>query len=332
MDLKDVKIFIGPVSKNIVDTVIDLIIKEDYKIGLIPSRRQIDWNGGYVNNWNTKTFSQYILDHLPYEKLDNIIIERDHGGIGQGINSDNGTISYYKDALNFPKSTTNIIHVDPWKYYNNFRNSINETIENIKFINMINPYCFFEVGTEESIYQFDESMLNNMLKTLKIELGKTFDKIKYCVIQSGTGLKETKNVGEFDLNRLKNMIKICNNYGILSKEHNGDYLTLDDIKLKFDNGLSAINIAPEFGVYETEILLENMKDYQIDKFFNICYNSNKWCKWVDEDFNPDENRIELMRICGHYQFSDKNFLKMKLNLDNLIKEKLYIKIKNMCEL
>ena len=25
-------------------------------ITLIPSRRQIEWNGGYVNNWTTESF------------------------------------------------------------------------------------------------------------------------------------------------------------------------------------------------------------------------------------------------------------------------------------
>ena len=33
---------------------------------LIPSRRQIEYNGGYVNNWSTKEFSDYIKKRSKY--------------------------------------------------------------------------------------------------------------------------------------------------------------------------------------------------------------------------------------------------------------------------
>jgi hypothetical protein len=136
-----------------------------------------------------------------------------------------------------------------------------------------------------------------MLNYLKCELSNDlFNKIAYCVIQSGTKLQGTKNVGIFDEKRLEKMLKICNKYNVLSKEHNGDYLTPKQIKLRFNSGLSAINIAPEFGVYETDILLEYMDDEQKSKFFNICYNSNRWQKWVDSKFNSLADKNELIRI------------------------------------
>ena len=322
MNLENVKFYIGPVSKNIVDTIIDFSIKENYKIGIIASRRQIDWNGGYVNNWKTETFIEYLIDRK------NMIIERDHGGIAQGNYHDNGTISFYVDAKRF-----DIIHIDPWNHYkNNLEGGINETIDNIKFINSINDNCLFEVGTEESICYFDDIKLDFMLDKLKNKLGELFNKIVYCAIQSGTNLKGIKNTGTFDQNRLKKMLNVCDKYGLLSKEHNGDYLNLNDIKTRFDIGLSAMNIAPEFGVFETNILLENMTEEQKDKFFNICYESNKWRKWVDLDFDPFNNKIELIRICGHYQFSNPKFLEMNINLDNIIKNKLYLKLKKLSEL
>ena len=52
MNLKDVKLFIGPVSKNVVKSVIKYCNNNNKKIGLIPSRRQIDYNSGYVG-WKT---------------------------------------------------------------------------------------------------------------------------------------------------------------------------------------------------------------------------------------------------------------------------------------
>ena len=56
----DVRIFIGPMSKNIVDSVIDFSEKNNLRLGLIPSRRQIEYSGGYVNSWKTDEFIQYV--------------------------------------------------------------------------------------------------------------------------------------------------------------------------------------------------------------------------------------------------------------------------------
>ena len=46
------RLFIGPMSKEIVDAVIDF----PWPLGLIPSRRQVDHESGYVNGWVTETF------------------------------------------------------------------------------------------------------------------------------------------------------------------------------------------------------------------------------------------------------------------------------------
>lgn len=319
--MKEAKIFIGPMSKNIVKAIIQYCNDTDDKIGLIPSRRQIDYNGGYVG-WNTKEFVTYVK-----LRTDNIIIERDHSGIGQGEIFDTGTASQTVDA-----KYMDIIHIDPWKIYDKYEDGLHTTIDDIKYINALNNDCLFEVGTEQSIRKFEVDEFEKLLSDLQQKLGDLFNKIKYAVVQSGTELKGTKNIGIFEKDRLKKMIKICENFGLLSKEHNGDYLQPEDIKKRFDLGLSAINLAPEFGVFETDIILEHLTNQQKEKFFNLCYKSNKWVKWVDRDFNPFENKTELMRICGHYQFASKEYEELNLDLDNIIQEKLYIKIKKMNKL
>ena len=58
----DIKFFIGPMSKNIVDSIIEFQIESKNKVGLIPSRRQVDYEGGYSNNWTTKGLSNYAND------------------------------------------------------------------------------------------------------------------------------------------------------------------------------------------------------------------------------------------------------------------------------
>ena len=77
--MNDMKYFIGPMSKNVVDTIIEFCNQTNNRIGLIPSRRQVEWDGGYVNNWTTKNFSEYVT-----RKSNLITLQRDHSGPGQG--------------------------------------------------------------------------------------------------------------------------------------------------------------------------------------------------------------------------------------------------------
>ncbi len=95
-DLENIKLFIGPMSKNIVDSAINFCNKYNVKLGFIPSRRQIDFDSGYVNNWTTRTFTEYIKS-----KTNNIVLERDHGGPLQGQDLDDGNASFFQDANHF---------------------------------------------------------------------------------------------------------------------------------------------------------------------------------------------------------------------------------------
>ena len=113
------------------------------------------------------------------------------------------------------------------------------------------------------------------------------------------------------------MIKITKSWNLLSKEHNGDYIPVDLIKEKMNLGLDSINIAPEFGLIETLSYINEGID--IDKFWEICYNSKRWEKWVNSNFNPFLQKEELIKICGHYVLSNPEFLKIKPNINSQIK-------------
>ena len=303
------KIYVGPMSQNVVDAIKEFSNKTGHKIGLIPSRRQVEFNGGYVNNWKTKDFSKYAK---------NLFLTRDHAGPNQGYNNDDGFDSLEKDCKYF-----NMIHIDPWKKYPLFDEGIEWTAKMIKYCHSLNPELEYEVGTEESIRKFEVEELDMFLFTLKKLLTtQQFNKIKYLVIQSGTSLEENKNTGEYDKQRLKSMIKVVKKYNLLSKEHNGDYLSTKCIKSKFKLGLDAINIAPEFGLIETLSYIEAGID--IDKFWKICYDSKRWEKWVGKDFNPKKQKLDLIKICGHYVFATKEFKKIKPN----IKRQIKLNIKN----
>lgn len=309
------KIFLGPMSKNIVDTVIDYSNEFKFPFTFIPSRRQVEYNGGYVNNWTTESFVNYVKTKGKY-----IFVERDHGGPGQGTNMDDGIVSFKEDC-----KYMDIIHIDPWKKYSNYNDGLNETIKALNFCYNENSKLNFEISTEQGIRKFEvdelERFILDLQKSLKPEV---YNKIKYFVVQCGTGLLEASNIGHYEKNRLKKMVELCKKYGFISKEHNGDWVSIDLMREKFELGLDCINVAPELGQIETKALLKEIKKIEniekrnelFENFFQICLNSKKWVKWVSKDFKPEENKEKLINICGHYVFSYPEFQKIKNQLPN----------------
>ena len=317
---------IGVMSKNIVDECINYANNFNVNIAFIPSRRQVDNDGGYVNNWTTETFSYYVRS-----KTSNIILKRDHGGPHQGKCIDDGIVSLYNDCIYFDS-----IHIDPWKIANNFYDGCLLTKDLIKFCHNKNKNIWFEIGTEQSIFHYESDQLYDLISYLKNNLSSgEYEQIKYGVIQSGTSLKENKNTGSYNNQRLVDMVSICKKFGLLSKEHNGDYLPLQLIEEKFYYGLDAINIAPEFGQIETKTYLDEVRYSSLfETFFDICYSSKKWEKWVDKSFNPFINKERLINICGHYVLSTDRFVneiknQVRYDIDNLIRDNIRNKLNEL---
>ena len=321
------KYYIGPMSQNVVDCVIKH--GQKHSIGLIPSRRQVDFSGGYVNGWNTETFSSYVK-----KKNSSVLLCRDHGGAEQGQVSDDGNKSFETDA-----QYLDLIHIDPFRVSETIYQAAEKTADIIEKIFEVNPNIMYEVGTEEAIFKYQPEDLNWMLGYLKIRLRiEYFNQIKYAVVQSGTrlDLATRTNIGNYNNTRLQNFIEIVKNFDLMSKEHNGDYLTDSfDVEVRFASGLDAINIAPEYGQIESEFYLEMCsKDNALfEQLYEICYNSGKWKKWI-----PDVSRVsksQIIMTCCHYILSDKSFIgNIKShfpNADKLIQKRITSKLKLLNE-
>lgn len=317
--MKNPKIFIGPMSKNIVDSIIKYSNENNCPLGIIPSRRQIENSGGYVNNWTTEDFVKYVKS-----RSENVLLVRDHCGPDQGDLSDNGIDSFDVDCKFF-----DVVHIDVWKKFKEYKAGLNATINFIKRGYSINPDLLYEVGTEEAIRPFSVEEIDMLISDLKNNLeNELYSKIKYVVVQSGTALLGNKNIGEYRSDKLIRMIDTCNKHGLVSKEHNGDYLEDVILNNKFRNGLDSINIAPEFGQIETRIILDEIKGNSIlfNEFYNICYDSKRWVKWVSKDFDPEKNKEDIINISGHYTFSDSRFLEMKKSFSPDIDERIKLAI------
>jgi len=327
--MKNARYYIGPMSLNVVDAVIDHSSKAP--IGLIPSRRQVDYSSGYVNNWNTANFADYVRSRSL-----NVSLCRDHGGPLQGSTEDDGLVSILHDA-----ESLDLIHIDPFKQEKDMQKAALVTVELIQQAYKRNPNVFYEVGTEEAIRKYEPEDLQRFLSIVRSNLkDHEYQQIKYAVVQSGTGLDlaARRNTGEFNQKRLEAFVMTCKPFGLLSKEHNGDYLIEHrQLAPRFDVGLDAINIAPEFGQIETEWYINTCKkdEQTYETLFGICYHSGKWKKWVNQHNEKQLTKDSYVWMTVHYLLSDPKFTqhikRLFPNADSEIKQMVNHRLDSLYE-
>ena len=331
---------VGPMSLNCVDATIELANEYETPIMLIASRRQIDseeFGGGYNNNWKKNDFAKYVIDH---DKKGKILLARDHGGPWQNTKEKEAKLSL-RQAMESAKSSYRvdleagfqIIHIDPSVDIHSSPN-VDEVLDRIF---ELYEFCYsqaqkmhkeiiIEIGTEEqngSTNSQDE--LDYTLNTVQQFCKKNhLPNPSFVVIQCGTRVMETRNVGSFDSPirvaheipaeiQLPKMIEICNRYGIFMKAHNTDYLTDEALQWHPKLGIHAANVAPEYGVAETRAfisLLENngLSDLA-ERFLKLSYDSNKWDKWMLK--NTSATDTDRAIIAGHYVFSKPECIEIK---------------------
>jgi tagatose-1,6-bisphosphate aldolase non-catalytic subunit AgaZ/GatZ len=349
---------VGPMSKNCVDATIELADQYKTPLMLIASRRQVDseqFGGGYVENWSTKQFADYVRSK---DINQNIILARDHGGPWQNELEKSQNMNL-KDAMQSAKDSYradidagfHMLHIDPSVDIHSQPN-IDQVLERVyelydfcwSYAQEKNQDIIFEIGTEE------QSGSNNSQEELEYTLEnmrKFCKKNKmpfpsFVVIQAGTRVMETKNIGSFDSPirianelppeiQIPQMVNICHKHGIFMKEHNTDYLSTESLRWQPRLGIHAANIAPEFGVAETKAFIDILKESGhtdlLDEFLKISYNSMKWKKWMLKD--TDANDTDRAIIAGHYILSSNEFIELKAkasskinNLDSLLKSKV----------
>lgn len=341
---------VGPMSVNCVDAAIDLANEHEVPILLIASRRQIDseeFGGGYVNNWTTAEFADYVIDR---DKKGKILLARDHGGPWQNTKEVSANLSLRR-AMESAKSSYSadiqagfqVLHIDPSVDIHG-QPDIDEVLDRVFDLY---EFCWsqaqqhrkeviFEIGTEE------QSGSTNSQEELDYTLAAVQQFCKknklpqptFVVIQCGTRVMEARNVGSFDSPirvadelpaeiQLPKMIEICNRYGIFMKEHNTDYLSDAALQWHPRLGIHAANVAPEFGVSETRALISILESSGLEKtaekFMQIAFESHKWDKWMIQNTSATDRDRAI--IAGHYVFSKPECIELKAEASEHLRQK-----------
>jgi len=353
---------VGPMSLNCVNAVIELANEHLVPIMLIASRRQIDsenYGGGYANNWTTEKFASYVIDN---DKNGRVLLARDHGGPWQNESEKLDGLSLRR-AMESAKSSFRtdiesgfqILHIDPSVDIHGVP-TLDEVLDRIF---ELYEYCWaqaqrlgvnilFEIGTEEQSGSTNtQEELEYTLKSMRRFCDRNrLPFPSFVVVQTGTRVMETRNVGSFDSPirivdelpaeiQVPKMVEICNRHQIFMKEHNTDYLSDEALQWHPRLGIHSANVAPEFGVSETLALLQFLDRYGMndlsERFLSLAYNSNKWCKWMLPDTCAEDRDRAV--IAGHYVFSTEECREIKLeaqsrinnmgiDLDGILKERL----------
>lgn len=341
---------IGPMSANLIEATFLLAKKKDFPVMFIASRNQVDadeFGGGYVCSWNQDTFRRDIdaiakkcgFDGLYY-------LCRDHGGPWQR-DKERGDRLPVEEAMALGKKSYeydlkagfDLLHIDPTKVPTEtgivpMELVLDYTMELIEYCEAKRkelglPEVAYEVGTEETnggltgTAEYDK-FITTLVGRLK---EKGLPVPVYIVGNTGTLTRLTENVGKYSADQAMALSKSARVHGVGLKEHNGDYLSDFLLGIHPAIGVTATNVAPEYGVAESRalLLLHEMEAYLYKKglvkalsnfkeiFTKASISSERWRKWmtgdkgsytVEQVFADAELAPLVVEICGHYTFND----------------------------
>lgn len=328
---------VGPMSRHCVDATIELANTARVPLMLIASRRQIECDvqgGGYVNRWNTRDFARYVRER---DRGGYVVLCRDHGGPWQNYPEVSQRMSLAEAMASAKESFRqdieagfDIIHIDPSTDVHADRLPQATILDRVA---ELYEHCMevavregngigIEVGSEEqSGVDQDLDVLANALQQVRHFCERRrFEAPMFVVAQTGTLVKETRNVGSFDDPFRKNgavpaeilvprLLGLCAAHGIALKEHNGDYLSNEALMWHPRLGIHATNVAPEFGVAETRHVFFLCREFGCttltDRFAELAYNSGKWRKWMLPDTTATD--FDRATIAGHYVFGEPEY-------------------------
>ena len=293
----DFKLGFGPMSREVITAICNYAHMKERPLMMIASRNQVDAESGYVM---TTPELRSLLKTLP---TDRVWMCRDH--CGPYFLDSEKTLSL-KAAVEATKKTIaydieqgfDLIHIDTSRVDDTY--GIAEEL--FKFCLDLNPNIQFEFGTEENV-----GVAAGAVKYKNdVAFAKNIPNIQFVVAQTGSLCFEDHQAGTFDKKVVKDLVKVANDNGVKLKEHNADYLSAKEVRLRREVGVHAMNIAPQLGVVQTKKLLELADLYGAVKeakaFSQRVLDSGRWKKWTKSRTNAQK-----IVVAGHYCFATPEY-------------------------
>jgi D-tagatose-1,6-bisphosphate aldolase subunit GatZ/KbaZ len=327
MDLNKFKLGVGPMSSDIVELCLEYSKTYEFPIMIIASRNQVDAYSGYA--FTTPGLISFVKNSDNYDPS-RVLICRDHCG------------PYFSDAdkdLNLRKaldkcletvkadvsSGFDLLHIDVSRVEDAEQEKIARTL--LDYALDLKPSIIFEFGSEDNTGEGLARSLSRLRRQLKfVEQYKT--SIKFFVSQTGS-LTKHKQVGKFNVETNTKVAETIHSAGLLFKEHNADYITADQVKLRQQAGVDAINIAPQLGAIQSSVLtqLGDKVGATYTEFVSYVLEQGFWKKWVTEDVTDDKTKfIASAHYCFNSQLGKKLLAEIRsksLPFDDMLREQLF---------
>lgn len=300
------KFGIGPMSSETIEAVYRYSNFHRKQIMLIASKNQIDYSGGYVNGWNTNEYANALDELNKKYTFSDVINCRDH--CGPGFNGDFNLDDTYETIKSDIENNFDLIHIDFCHFKGNNAERLEESKKAIELCQKLNNDILIEIGTDENL---GDKFALNSLSDIESEINyfTKFSEPTFFVVQTGSLVMEINQVGSFNVDFSKEVSKLIHEQGLRFKEHNADYLNAAEINNRAGI-VDAMNIAPQFGVIQTGLVLNRCLKYGInyDEWANQIYEGKKWKKWLYK--NTLDNQFLCTNIAGHYHFSSDHYKKI----------------------
>lgn len=291
-------------SRQINEIMANYATENKRPLMFIASRNQVDADSGYVMT------TRQLADQLNPLRSEYIKICRDHCGpyfldVEKSLDLRQAVEATKKTIASDIENGFDLIHIDTSRCDDPYK----VADELFKFCIDLNPNIEFEFGTEENVgvsagikkYQED------------VKFASQYPNMQFVVAQTGSLTMEDRQVGSFDSAAVKKLVKFAETANVKLKEHNADYLTAEQIKLRKEAGVHACNIAPQLGVIQTKTVLNLAKQYDVDTgYFEQCVlESGKWKKWLLDG----DNSVKIA-IAGHYCYNTEQYARLEDHLND----------------
>jgi len=339
---------VGPVSETVVRATFEACRRHSCPPIFIASRNQVDLEslgGGYLMGGMDQAAFAGLLESVGRQVgyAGPVYVCRDHGGPWQRDREldekwpvdramETAKESFKADiAAGF-----NCLHVDPTKcpFPCSLAELCERSVQLVRFCEHARESLGkgpidYEVGTEDikggltspETFESFLRLLTGQLTAARLPLPT------FVVGQTGTLTRGDRNVGRFDRPLTRRLAAVAAGFGVGFKEHNGDYLSAASCRVHPELGVTGMNVAPEFGLAETEALLE-LADLEMklvregwiaadaasalrERLERLAFEAAPWRKWLTREVcGLPEDRIAadaaardmIARICGHYTF------------------------------
>ena len=293
-------------SREIIDILARHTKENNYPLMIIASRNQVDYVTGYVC-----TTAELAEQVKPF-KNPNLLLCRDHCGpyfsdLDRGLSIEDAMDRCMKTISADIAAGFDLIHIDVSRIKDNQLFYAKQLIE---YALSLNPAIKLEFGSEDNT-GID---INSSLARIDIQLGflnPYKDNVVFFVTQTGSLTKDGQ-VGTFDVERNKAIGEQIRGAGFMFKEHNADYFSEEDIQKRIDAGIDSLNIAPQLGKVQTDLLKEFAPVDLWATFADLVYNQKYWQRWVPEGVTDKDIAVS---VSGHYLFHSQTYKDITANID-----------------